>query len=126
MAEDSDFSLISVDVDDEDDMVIQAGAVASKPRASTRVEEASAAETPEVAGASTDDEDQRDAAEEMAHDHARAQRMAERDMNRMVTTEEDLHAPVPYAHMQRTILIILAVVVVLFLVYYLAVVSPTG
>lgn len=126
MAEDSDFSLISVNADDEDDVVIQAGAVAPAARSVAKTENAPAAEAPAAAEAPVDEDAKRAAAEQAARARARARQKAEEDANRMITTEEDLHAPVPFASMQRTILIILAVAVILFLVYYFVAFNPAG
>ena len=118
MAQDSDFSLISVDADDEDDVVIQAGSAkrAVKP-ASVQVEPEAVSDSADASAVEAPAHD----ADHEAFERAKAKREAQRDVERLVTTEDDLKAPVPFAHMQRTIIILLVIAFALFLVYYFAV-----
>jgi hypothetical protein len=149
MAQDSDFSLISVDADDEDDVVIQAGARsaatpkpgtdAAVPAAARPVEEASVkppASAPRKAAATSapaavfDDADGElleglSDADRAEFAMAKARREARQQANRMVTTEEDLHSAVPFAHMQRTVIIAVLVAFVVFLIYWF-VFKPLG
>lgn len=131
MAENKDIPLVSVDADDEDDFVIQAGNVPAAQKPSTRVSAVDSADAAVASGAGADsprgDDDvleaqtQQDAlrAQKLAEAQARA-RAREEDPNRMITTEEDLHAEVPFAGMQRTVLIVLGIFAVVFIIYCVA------
>lgn len=131
MAENKDIPLVSVDADDEDDFVIQAGNVPAAQKPSTRVSAVDSADAVVASGAGADsprgDDDvleaqtQQDAlrAQKLAEAQARA-RAREEDPNRMITTEEDLHAEVPFAGMQRTVLIVLGIFAVVFIIYCVA------
>lgn len=101
MPSEKDFSLISVSSDEEDDIVIQAGAV------STSVQETGA----EVSGAE-EGEDFGDYEDEVP-----APRKAQA-ANDMLTSEEDLNAPMPYAGMQRAIMIGFVLLLVAAVAYW--------
>lgn len=127
MADDSDFSLISFDADDEDDVVIHAGA--GSAHAQPRREPAS--DSPARSAAVDDHPDKiADSAEHaVLHDEgidpeARAEYMRHlahkkaREESRLITTEEDLHARVPFARMQRVLMAIALILLVAFAVYW--------
>ncbi len=131
MAENKDIPLVSVDADDEDDFVIQAGNVPAAQKPSTRVSAVDSADAAVASGVGADSprgddgvleaQTQQDAlrAQKLAEAQARA-RAREEDPNRMITTEEDLHAEVPFAGMQRTVLIVLGIFAVVFIIYCVA------
>lgn len=122
MPSEKDFSLISVSSDEEDDIVIQAGAV-SAPASEAGVEAGEADDYEDfgdyedevveagatgAAGAGSDasagDGALADDAADAATEEAPAPRRAQA-ANGMLTSEEDLNAPMPYAGMQRAIMI---------------------
>lgn len=139
MANDSDFSLISVDADDEDDVVIQAGARGSRAQAS-QAATANKADGERSVAPAVDASAPAAGARESAHGGAgdaddsalaglsdaeraefqmqKARREARRQASRMVTTEDDLKSDVPFAHMQRTIVIVVLALLIVFLVYW--------
>ena len=94
MPSEKDFSLISVSSDEEDDIVIQAGAV-SAPASEAGVAVVEAGEAEE----------------------APAPRRAQA-ANGMLTSEEDLNAPMPYAGMQRAIMIGFVLLLVAAVAYW--------
>jgi len=128
LADDSDFSLISVDADDEDDVVIHAGTASTRTRplkepatdasAPTAVpDEAPGVSAAGPAGHAVLHDDALDSAaraEYMRH----LARKKEREENRLTTTEEDLHAHVPFAHMQRALIALALILLVVFAVYW--------
>ena len=130
MADDQDFSLLTVSGDnEEDDVVIQAGVV-SQPaeQAKEPVEDRTAvldqadvsAKSARYKGVSeetaalldeADDEARAEFARHMKDKH-------EREATAYVTTEEDLHAKGPYRNMRIWILIAAALFVIAFIVYW--------
>ena len=129
VSEDSGFKFISVE-EDEDEIVIQAG-VPQGSSVPLPVEEAETAhaesfgdilEDEEAAhdGQSFEavDEDDEEAAERARFEREKARRQARAEANRMITTEEDLKASVPFAGMQRIIIVVAIVLIVVFVLYY--------
>lgn len=127
MADDSDFSFISVDADDEDDVVIHAGtaSVRTEPRKERAVDAGTpAVESDDAQGVSADATehavlhdgtlDPEERAEYMRH----LARKKAREENRLMTTEEDLHAHVPFAHMQRALIALALILLVVFVAYW--------
>ena len=111
MAPEKDYSLISVSSDEEDDVVIQAGFAGP------------------ASGGASSDEDAIDEAQEGAVEGSDVQQSKGADeqlggkptkqsANAMLTTEEDLKAPMPYANMQRIILGVFALLIVAFVLYW--------
>ena len=130
MAPDKDFSLISVSSDEEDDIVIQAG-VASATAAKVS-EEAAESGQPEAKGRSNDigSESALEVPDETAFEHedapvAKVQRKTA-SANSMLTSEDDLHAPVPYEGMQRIILIVFALLLVVAVAYWVLIRPTSG
>lgn len=119
VAEDDDFKFVSIE--DDDEVVIQAGIVSpSGDSADAALREdadgrfsanISSAADGHVSGSSDDELQFRHVAEQ-------ARRQREREANRMVTTEDDLHASVPFAGMQRVIVIVCALLIAAFVAYY--------
>ena len=124
MAQEQDFSLISVHADEEDDIVIQAGAVdtdvdSASAEADYDVVDADVADADPASGTGAKiDEAADDAAREEYLRHQRKQQA--RRMNEMVTTEEDLHAKMPFAGMQKGIMAVLLLLIVAAVVYWIA------
>ena len=129
VSEDSGFKFISVE-EDEDEIVIQAG-VPQGSSVPLLVEEAETAhvesfgdilEDEEAAhdGQSFEaaDEDDEEAAERARFEREKARRQARAEANRMITTEEDLKASVPFAGMQRIIIVVAIVLIVVYVLYY--------
>ena len=129
VSEDSGFKFISVE-EDEDEIVIQGGVPqgSSVPLPVEEVETAHAEsfgdilEDEEAAhdGQSFEaaDEDDEEAAERARFEREKARRQARAEANRMITTEEDLKASVPFAGMQRIIIVVAIVLIVVFVLYY--------
>ena len=121
MAQDKDFSIITVIPDEEDDIVIEAGAGAGAQKAPAEIDNpaaftadapSEAAESEVTTFAGTDEFE--DAAIDAELD-AEPQRI---NPNAMLTTEEDLHAKGPYVGMQRAILILFIALVVVSIAYW--------
>lgn len=141
MTEEKDFSLITVSTDEEDDIVIQAGAVGAASEAageqglaadaSAEVEAPGAAAVPEGSAVETlDGAEVEDAAggtvAGVATARAAAKREARAAQNAMLTTEEDLKAPMPFAGMQRAIVIVFLLLIVAFVAYWFLVRPSAG
>ena len=130
VSEDNGFKFISVE-EDEDEIVIQAGMPQAAP------------DQPDVEGYASDvmplsddevsfdedesdessfydveEEDDEDAVERAKFEREKARRQARAEANRMITTEEDLHASVPFAGMQRVIIVVAIILIVVFVLYY--------
>ena len=129
MPSEKDFSLISVSSDEEDDIVIQAGAI-SAPASEAGVEAGEADDYEDevveagatgAAGAGSDasagDGASADDAADAAAEEAPAPRRAQA-ANGMLTSEEDLNAPMPYAGMQRAIMIGFVLLLVAAVAYW--------
>jgi hypothetical protein len=104
---------ITVHSDEDDDEVIQTGC-----RSSSAPMHNEAALRSEVAH-----NDSTNVQAHARHVHASADKPSPSrhnsdDPNRMITTEEDLHAQVPFAKMKRTIMIVVLIFVVAFIVYW--------
>lgn len=120
VTEDTGFKHISVASDSEDEIVIQAGAVtpsvqAPEPESVQDGEfatEAMVHEKDALAGLSED--------ERKEYEQHLRQREARNQALRMETTEEDLHVKMPFAGMQRTIVIALALLAVAAIVYWVS------
>lgn len=137
VAEDSEFKFIQIE-DDDDEIVIQAGAASSGVSVPTHEDaddgyladgaEGDLADAAregenfaENEGAPEDapaDETPEEAAMRKQFEHERARRQATAEANRMVTTEEDLKSSVPFAGMQRAIIVAAIALIVVFVVYY--------
>ena len=151
MAQEKDFKIISVDAsEDQDEVVIQAGAVPARSNAPQAAEAAqpAAADAAPVSQGPADaipEQDEADAPDAAAHadrplteaeqliadgevdeealaEYAAHKRrsQAREQDNAMLTTQDDLHAKAPFSGMQRAIVIILAVLVVAMVVYWFA------
>lgn len=149
MSEELEFRHISVSSDNDDEVVIQAGAVdrdegrpASETTAATEPELSSTAvaETPSrddtafapsgtskgisahpsssvLAEAGLEVDDISEEARKEYEEHMR--RSAKRaEASRMITTEEDLHATVPFARMQRIVMVVFALLIVAAVAYW--------
>lgn len=113
MAPEANFSLISVSSDEDDDVVIQAGVPGGvAPGMVGEVVSSSGAEGEVLSEGDASAND----AEELAV-HASATPSA-RSANAMLTTEEDLNAPMPFAGMQRVIMVVFLLLIVAALVYW--------
>ena len=126
VTQESDFKFISVEEDD-DEIVIQAGAVPSDAEDALRepMEQPDEPDEGIEDYAGFDDaldedspEEDEDALEREKFERAKARRQAMAEANRMVTTEEDLKASVPFAGMQRVIIIVAIVLIAVFVAYY--------
>ncbi|MCH4183898.1 MAG: hypothetical protein LKF61_00225 [Eggerthellaceae bacterium] len=106
---------ITVHSDEDDDEVIQAGRRSSSAsmhnETALRSEVAHNNSTNEHAHA-------RHAHASATVDKPSPSRHNSDDPNRMITTEEDLHAQVPFAKMKRTIMIVVLIFIVAFIVYW--------
>lgn len=147
MAQEQDFSLITVDADEDDDVVIQAGAVRHSDRmdggasldgqlagdsgadaaiaagADGVAADAAAgvAGAASVASATVADSLVDQAADEASrkeYERHRRQSEARRNATAMLTTEEDLHVKMPFANMQRIIVALLVLLLVAAIVYW--------
>lgn len=138
MAEDNEFKFIQIE--DDDEIVIQAGAASSGVAVRTpedagiddeyladESEEGSAyamresedfAENEDASGDASADETSEEAADRKRFEREKARRRALAEANRMVTTEEDLKSSVPFAGMQRAIIIAAIALIVVFVAYY--------
>ncbi len=133
MTQESDFKFISIE-DDDDEIVIQAGVA---PSASTNGPVSPAFDDEDLAGefdeqaeegfGSWDDEgasvefseeDEADAVEREKFEREKARRKARAEANRMITTEDDLKASVPFAGMQRVIIIVAILLILVFIAYF--------
>lgn len=138
MAEDSEFKFIQIE--DDDEIVIQAGAASSG--AGVRVREGAdiddghpaygsekgsayaarksegIAEGEDIFGGAYADETPEEAVERRRFEREKAKRQAMAEANRMVTTEEDLKSSVPFAGMQRAIIVAAIVLIIVFVAYY--------
>ena len=135
MAQDKDYSLITVNADEEDDIVIEAGVTAPVPAP------ASALVSPDgggVGGSMAPDVGQAqgglapeggqsqeasaapegDAAPTAPAATLHGDREAPRVASGMITTEEDLRAKMPFANMQRVIVALLVALMVVAGVYW--------
>lgn len=154
MAQESDFKFVSVE-DDDDEIVIQAGATHSAPAATGAAERDPEGTSGDAArdsdragrpvggdagsvaadggagvpgsgsaadgaadGAAPAAETEEEAAERARFERAKAKRQREAEMNRMITTEEDLKGSVPFEGMRRAIVIIAILLIVAFIIYY--------
>ena len=111
MAPEKDYSLISVSSDEEDDVVIQAGFAGSASD-----ESSSGEDTADEAQEGVEDTDAIQPDKEA--DEQVSSKPAKRSANAMLTTEEDLKAPMPYANMQRIILGVFVLLIVAFALYW--------
>lgn len=111
MADNNTFSLITVDAEEEDDLVIQAGAQGAL-QAETDAEalDSVKVEADVEVGLEADAE---------VNETPQAQRVKPKDVNAMITTEEDLRAKGPFVGMQRTILVVFVLLLVAFLAYWI-------
>ncbi|MBQ9067483.1 MAG: hypothetical protein IJ131_00255 [Eggerthellaceae bacterium] len=126
MAQENDYTLISVDADEQDDVVIQAGAVKElpseqvvRPKADDASAEREGKDAPPAGGVPPAIVDQ--AADEEArkeYERHMKQREARRAAQEMVTTEDDLRAKTPFAGMRMAILALFALLVCAALVYW--------
>ena len=120
VTQDNDFKFISVE-DDDDEIVIQAG-VSSSSAVVDAGDSEDAGFEPEYEAEDAEgqlaEDDGEDAAERAKFEREKARRLAMAEANRMVTTEEDLKASVPFAGMQRAIIIIAIVLIAVFIAYY--------
>ena len=99
MAPEKDYTLISVSSDEEDDIVIQAGAT-------------------NVAVSQDAEEGVEDVQHEVVQD-VQTQRKEATPTNSMLTSEDDLRTPMPYEGMQRIILLVFALLLVVAVVYWI-------
>lgn len=130
VSEDNGFKFISVE-EDEDEIVIQAGMPQAVSDRQDVEDDASdvmpysddeiafdEVESDEESFYDIEEEDDEDAIERARFEREKARRQALAEANRMITTEEDLHASVPFANMRRIIIVAAIVLIVVFLLYY--------
>jgi len=125
VTQESNFKFISVE-DDEDEIVIQAGAAPQATASEDVVEEGFDNVQEDDLDydedfedeAELDEEDEEDAAERARFEREKARRQARAEANRMVTTEEDLKASVPFSRMQHIIVVVAILLIVVFFLYY--------
>ena len=106
MAPEKDYTLISVSSDEEDDIVIQAGAT-------------------NVAVSQDAEEGVEDVQHEVVQD-VQTQRKEATPTNSMLTSEDDLHAPMPYAGMQRIIFAVFALLLIAAVAYWVFIRPVSG
>ena len=138
MVEDNEFKFIQIE--DDDEIVIQAGTASSGVAVRTP-EDASVdgeyladeseeglayamresegfAENEDASGDASADETPEEAADRKRFEREKARRRAMAEANRMVTTEEDLKSSVPFAGMQRAIIVAAIALIIVFVAYY--------
>lgn len=118
MATHKDFSLISVASDEDDDVVIQAGVLSGVGGTN------GAGEAGALSGAMREDVAPHEvASDEAARDEGVLNEVASGEAvhptgTQMLTTEEDLRAPMPFANMQRIIMVVFILLIVAAAIYW--------
>ncbi len=124
MTPEKEYSLISVSSNEEDDIVIQAGAVGEAAGRESDVSSEDGQAEVESQEGHYGSEGTIGEADDAAHERetdqsAKAQSKVAASANTMLTSEDDLRAPMPYEGMQRIILLVFALLLVVAVVYWI-------
>ena len=124
MTPEKKYSLISVSSNEEDDIVIQAGAIGEATGRETDVSTENGQTEAESQEGYFESESAIGEVDDPTHNReviqsAKAQSKVAASANTMLTSEDDLRTPMPYEGMQRIILLVFALLLVVAVVYWI-------